>query len=78
MIPDAAAYWLCSRPEIGILPVWLGISFVFGTPVGEEGVSTPNLFSLIVNVAMILAGSVAVQLFGGMAHSGLSRIETKV
>jgi hypothetical protein len=67
---------LAAAAQIGVIPVWAGISLVFGlSPTTSEGEAYSHIFSFFVNVFMIIIGSLAVHFFSGVAIGGLARLE---
>jgi hypothetical protein len=67
---------LAAAAQIGITPVWIGVYLVFGLPSGESELYT-RIVALLLNILMLLLGSVIVYWISGVAASSLRRIESR-
>jgi hypothetical protein len=64
---------LAATAQIAILPVWFGVSFVFGFPAMDSATPGQRALSLLVNVATIVAAAFATYALLRMRGEGLSR-----
>jgi hypothetical protein len=64
---------LAATAQIAILPVWFGISFVFGFPVMDSATPKERALSFAVNVATIVVASLVTYAFLRMRGEGLRR-----
>jgi hypothetical protein len=64
---------LAATAQVAILPVWFGISFVFGFPVMDSATPGQRALSLTVNVVTIVVAAFATYALLRMRGEGLSR-----
>jgi hypothetical protein len=68
---------LAATAQIAILPVWFGVSFVFGFPAVDSATPGQRAISLLVNVATIVAAAFTTYALLRMRGEGLGRfVET--
>jgi len=67
---------LAAAAQIGIIPVWVGVCFVFPIPatLGSDAV-TNRLASLGLNIAAIILASLVVLVLSKVADRNLSRLK---
>ena len=69
---------LAAAAQLGIIPVWLGVTLVFGTSPGtNESEIYTRILTFALNVLMLLLGSVAIYWLSGMATRGLQALEKR-
>lgn len=64
---------LAATAQIAILPVWFGISFVFGFPVMDTASPSERAIIFLVNVGTIIAAAFATYALLGMSGEALRR-----
>lgn len=66
---------LAATAQIAILPVWFGVSFVFGFPVLDSTTPGMRAIAFAVNVVTIVAAALLTYALLGMRGDGLGRFE---
>jgi hypothetical protein len=64
---------LAATAQIAILPVWFGVSFVFGFPLLDSATPKERALSFVVNVAAIIIAALVTYAFARMRGEGLRR-----
>jgi hypothetical protein len=64
---------LAATAQIAILPVWFGISFVFGFPAMDSATPQERALSFLINIATIVVAALATYALVGMRGEGLRR-----
>jgi hypothetical protein len=64
---------LAATTQIAILPVWFGVSFVFGFPAMDNATPEQRALSFLINVVTIVAAAFATYALLRMRGEGLSR-----
>lgn len=69
---------LAATAQIAIIPAWFGVCFVFGFPAttGEKEITTRALM-FFVNVATIIAASLATYILLGATNRSLAKVKSK-